>query len=105
LVNQAALDGDVVAHTLLTNAAQQLATLASAVRGQLFEKGETASVAYIGGVYRSGLVLERFRLLVELEEGNSVIAPCYGPAAGALIEALRAARLHVTLKNLPEFEK
>ena len=41
------------------------------------------------------MVLERFRMLVELEDGNRVQAPRfgghYGPAAGALIEAYRAA--------------
>jgi hypothetical protein len=54
-------------------------------------------VAYIGGVFRSGIVLERFRILAELEEGARCHAPEYGPAAGALLEAYRAAGLHPQL--------
>ena len=105
LVDRAALDGDAVAHGILTNASQQLATLASAVRSRLFDHGETVHVAYIGGVYRSRMLLERFRLLVELEDGNHVSAPIHGPAAGALIEAYAAAGCHVPLSAGPEFEK
>ena len=54
---------------------------------QLFERGESAKTAYIGGVFKSEMLRERFRLLVELEDGNDVIAPQYGPGVGALIEA------------------
>ncbi len=105
LVDQAAVEGDAVAGRLLENAAQELASIAAAVRGQLFDKNESARVAYIGGVFRSGLLLERFRMLVELEEGNRCGLPVYGPAAGALIEAYRNAGLTPELTNLPETEK
>jgi N-acetylglucosamine kinase-like BadF-type ATPase len=74
-----------------------------AVRRQLWRPGERALVAYIGGVFRSELLLERFRLLVELEEGNHCQPPLYGPEAGALLEAYRAAGLHPKLR-LPESE-
>lgn len=105
LVDQAAQEGDAVACAILDKAAQDLASLASAVRGQLFESGETALVAYLGGAFRSGRLLERFRMLVELEESNRVVAPSYGPAAGALIEAWRAAGLRPDLSGLPSSEK
>jgi N-acetylglucosamine kinase-like BadF-type ATPase len=104
-VDQAASNGDAVAIQILDNAAQQLALFAGAVRGQLFAKGEAARVSYIGGVYRSSRVLERFRMLVELEEGNRAAAPVYGPAAGALIEAYRATHAEVSLSGVPEVEK
>jgi N-acetylglucosamine kinase-like BadF-type ATPase len=104
LVDQAAVEGDAIAREILLNAAQQLAAIAASVRRQLWQPGEPVPVAYIGGVFKSGLVLERFRTLVELEEGNRASPPLYGPAAGALFEAYRAAGLHPHLSNLPEFK-
>ena len=80
LVDEAALCGDATARNILLNAAQQLATFTSAARSQLFGNAEMAQVAPVGGVFRSGLLRERFRLLVELEDGNRVVEPRYGPA-------------------------
>ncbi len=105
LVDRAASDGDAVAHSILTNAAQQLATISSSVRTRLFDTYEIVHVAYIGGVYQSRMLLERFRMLVELEDGNHVSAPIYGPAAGALIEAYANAGCDVALSAVPEHEK
>jgi len=59
-------------------------------------------VSYVGGVFRSRLVLERFRMLVEMEEGNQVSPPAYGPAAGALLEAYQTSGIHVKLSNVQE---
>jgi N-acetylglucosamine kinase-like BadF-type ATPase len=97
-VDRAALAGDTVAQQILTNAAQELALFAGDVRGQLWEPGEAVEVAYIGGVFRSAAVLERFRLLVEMQEGARVIAPRFGPAEGALLEAYNAAGVAVDLQ-------
>ncbi|HXG31748.1 MAG TPA: BadF/BadG/BcrA/BcrD ATPase family protein [Bryobacteraceae bacterium] len=105
LVDRAAQDNDAVACALLDKAGQDLATLAFAVRRQIFGQGETALVAYLGGAFRSDRLRERFRMLVELEEGNRVVAPRFGPAAGALIEAWRAAGLRPTFSGLPASEK
>lgn len=91
LVDAVALSGDAVANEILHASAQTLAALAGAVREQLFEEGEPATVSYIGGVFRSRIVLERFRMLVELKDGNRAAAPAFGPAAGALIAAYRLA--------------
>lgn len=96
-VDRAARNGDAVAQRILSNAAQELATLAAAVRGQLWNPGEPVEIAYVGGVFRSGAVLERFRLLVEMENGARLIAPRFGPAEGALLEAYRAAGVAVSL--------
>jgi N-acetylglucosamine kinase-like BadF-type ATPase len=102
LVDQAALAGDPVARDILASSAQSLTLYASAVRRQLFAPAEPVRTAYIGGAFRSTFLLERFRTLVELEEGSSVVAPLYGPALGALIEAWRAAGLTPTpTGNLP----
>jgi hypothetical protein len=62
-------------------------------------------VAYIGGVFFSRIVLERFRQLVELEEGNRCGPPVYGPAAGALLEAYRACGLRPRLSHVPELKR
>jgi N-acetylglucosamine kinase-like BadF-type ATPase len=104
LVDDAAVEGDAVALDILGNAAQQLATLTASVRRELWQEGEALTVAYIGGVFRSRILLERYRILVELEEGTRCSAPVYGPAAGALLEAYAAAGLRPALSNLPEFK-
>lgn len=95
LVNEAALHGDQAAREILHHAAQALATYVAAVRRQLFHRGETSNVSYIGGVFASELLRARFQLIVELEGESRVHAPSYGPAAGALIEAYRLGGLHV----------
>ncbi len=105
LVDEAARAGDAVATAILENAAEQLAALAAMVRRQLFAAGEPARVAYIGGVFRSAILLDRYRLLVEAEAGNRCGPPVYGPAAGALLEAYAAAGLAPALKELPEMKK
>jgi N-acetylglucosamine kinase-like BadF-type ATPase len=91
LVDAAASDGDAVANEILTGAAAQLAILAAAVRSRLWKAGDRVELAYLGGVFRSRTVLERFRMLVELEEGVRCVAPRRGPAEGALLEAYRSA--------------
>src|ERR1022692_3833863 len=101
LVDEAAMAGDPVARDILHNAAQQLAVLTSSVRQQLWKPGEPARVAWTGGVFRSRMLLERYRCLVELEDGNCVGPPEYNPAAGALIEAYRAAGLQPRLSGVP----
>lgn len=105
LVDAAANDGDAVARNIIVNAAQQLATALSAVRMQIFAQGEAAKAAYIGGVFQSEMLRERFRLLVELEDGNTVIAPEYGPGVGALIEAYSGAGAQVRISGSAHAEK
>jgi N-acetylglucosamine kinase-like BadF-type ATPase len=97
LVDQAAENGDAMAREILNDAARELAAIADAVRGQLFDKGEPVRVAYIGGVFRSRTVLEKFTALV----GDGVAPPIYGPAAGALLEAYRAVGVQCALSDVP----
>jgi N-acetylglucosamine kinase-like BadF-type ATPase len=99
LVDATAREGDGVATAILHGAAQQLATLASAIRSQLWKTAEAVPVAYIGGAFRSEMLLDRFRSLVELDDGNRCGPPVYGPVEGALLEAYRAAGLNVTLSD------
>ena len=94
LVDDTAADSDPVAIELLRGAAQQLAMLAGAVRNELWSQGAPVEVAYIGGVFGSRLLLETFRLLVQLPDGVRCGPPQRGPAEGALLEAYRAAGIH-----------
>jgi N-acetylglucosamine kinase-like BadF-type ATPase len=89
LVDQAARAGDTVASDILASAAQALATMTGAVRAQLFGPSEAMDVCYSGGVFGSDPFRERFRMLVELQEGARVSAPRLSAAEGALIEAYR----------------
>lgn len=84
-----ASETDAVALEIVNNAAQQLATFAGSVRGQLWEPDAAIEVAYIGGVFESARLRERFRMLVEMADGVRCIAPRRGPAEGALREAIR----------------
>ena len=102
LVDAVALEGDPVARDILANAAQQLATLAASVGRRLFRPGEAMLVCHIGGVFRSRLLVERYRQIVELEEGARCQPPRYSPAAGALLEAYRAAGIHPALSGVLE---
>jgi N-acetylglucosamine kinase-like BadF-type ATPase len=101
LVDRTARDGDAVAREILLAAAQQLATLATAVRAQIFDGNASRRISYLGGVFRSEILLDRYRMLMQLDEGNRVAEPVFGPAAGALIEAYRAAGLTIALKDVP----
>jgi glucosamine kinase len=102
LVDHAARAGDAVASDILGSAAQQLATMTAAVRRQLFgssmEGPGQVNVCYSGGVFGSHPLLERFRMLAELEEGNRVSAPRHSAAEGALLEAYRLSGTKVNLR-------
>ncbi len=89
MVDRAATDGDPVALRIMESAAIQLAMLAAAVRPQLWQPGVPVEVAYIGGVFRSAPLREKFRLLIEMEPGVRCVAPLHGPDRGALLEAYR----------------
>ena len=102
LVDQAAGEGDPMACEILARAGQALADLAGAIRPQLFASGEPARISYIGGVFRSPTVRQRFFDLVATDPANHVEAPLYGPAAGALLEAYRAAGISCALADVPE---
>jgi len=99
VIDRAAAAGDAVAQDLLKSAAQSLAGLAGVVRGPIFSSSEPVSVGYSGGVFRSEVLLARFRMLVELDESNTCVAPLHCPAAGALIEAYRAAGVDCKLQS------
>jgi N-acetylglucosamine kinase-like BadF-type ATPase len=102
IVNRIAEDGDTVAIGILHDAARELATLAALVRRQLWSEGESARVAWVGGVFHSVTLLERFRTLVNLEENTICEPPKHGPATGALLLAYRAAGIRDVRNPMPE---
>ncbi|HWF08387.1 MAG TPA: BadF/BadG/BcrA/BcrD ATPase family protein [Bryobacteraceae bacterium] len=91
VVNRIAEEGDPIASGILENAARELALLASAVRRQLWSEEELTRVAWVGGVFQSAILLERFRTLVTLDEKTTCAAPEHGPAIGALLLARQSA--------------
>ncbi len=95
VVNRVAEEGDGVAIGILHQSAQSLAMLAGAVRRQLWEDTEPSRLAWIGGTFGSRLLLERFRLLVELDGLVTATGPDRPPAIGALILACKSAGISV----------
>lgn len=104
-VDRIACEGDPVAGDILRHAAQQLALLAASVRRQLWSEDmaplSTVSVSWIGGVFQSLILLERFRTLTMLDGGAEAEPPRHSPAAGALILAYRVAGLPLLPQPLP----
>ena len=101
LLDRIARDGDMMAREILLAGAQQLAALAGAVRAQIFDAKAPCRISYTGGVFRSEILLTRYRTLMELTDGNRVVEPVYGPAAGALLAAYGAAGLTISLQDVP----
>jgi N-acetylglucosamine kinase-like BadF-type ATPase len=101
LVDGAAGGGDRIALDILTASAQQLASHAASVRAQLWGSAmgsPPVDIAYSGGVFRSQRLLERFRLLVELEPGTRCAPPEHTAAEGALLAAYREAGFELQLQ-------
>ncbi len=108
-VDRIASEGDPVAADILRNAAQQLAMLAASVKRQLWneEAAEEAPIqlAWVGGVFQSQILLERFRTLVLLDGNVQAESPKRSPAAGALITAYRAAGLPSLLPHPVHYDQ
>lgn len=104
LVDECAAAGDTIAQDLLNVAAQQLSSITTACRRQLFKEDEKVFVAHIGGVFKSEPLRERFRFLVEFYGTTTLGEPKMNPAAGALLEAYRSVQRTVTLSNVPDLK-
>ena len=105
LVAQAAEERDPVACTIVTGAASDLSDYAASIYRHLFQPGEHAPVARVGGAFQSCLLSDEFTRIVRQTIACDVVRPRYNPAAGALIEALRLDGNSSDLSNLPEFHK
>jgi N-acetylglucosamine kinase-like BadF-type ATPase len=98
-VDHLAEEGDPTAIGLMQQAAQQLALLIASVRRQLWSEGETVPVSWTGGAFQSTTLLDRFRLLIALQDAAVCEAPLHGPAVGALMLAWKAAGLQPNIKG------
>lgn len=106
LVDEAATSGDRIARDILSGAAQQLAGIAVACRRLAVGVDAEAAVSPIGGVFHSATIKADFVSRIGDIPGMSVRPPKYNPAAGALLEAYRAAgRTVPELTGLPDQEK
>jgi len=92
LVVKAAQEEDAVAQQIVTEAAYELALVASAVINRLSFGGDSVPVAPLGGVFRAGdLVLRPFRRrLCRLQPLARIVAPILPAACGSVLLALRA---------------
>lgn len=104
LVSDAAEKGDRVANGILESAACQLTIITNAVRNQLFQASELVDVAYVGGAFRSTIMLRHYVTLLEAAGRNRVGPPKYGPAVGALIEAYQSVGINPKPIGLPSFD-
>jgi len=99
LVDTEAEAGDEIAIAILDQTAEALAMFTNAVRQQL---DDPRQVSPIGSVWRSRILTTSFQRRMQ---DFPFVAPLFGPAAGALLEAFALANRNVTLTNLPESEK
>jgi N-acetylglucosamine kinase-like BadF-type ATPase len=98
-VGQVAEAGDAVAREVLEGRAREMADFARSIARRLWKPGESVRVAHIGGVFASRLLFDKYRAEIA-RNGYVSIAPLAGPAAGALIEAYRAAGVTPDLGKL-----
>jgi N-acetylglucosamine kinase-like BadF-type ATPase len=105
LVTQAAEDGDKVAVEIFDTAAAELTRFVEGVHRHLFRVDERVPLAYIGGAFQSALLVKKFKSRVRDSIASSIGPPRLGPAAGALLEALRMDGNRAELSGLPDSEK
>jgi N-acetylglucosamine kinase-like BadF-type ATPase len=105
LVSDAAEEGDDEAQRILSEAANHLAGYVEGVHRVIFRPMEAATVSYIGGAFQSRILLEEFVKTIRYRLACPVSAPKLEPAAGALLEALRADGNSSVLSGLPSLPK
>lgn len=105
IVDAAANAGDAVATSIIEESTKYLASLVRAVHQQLFQQGEDVTIAYIGGVFRSSLVLASTTAHIHKELRCRLTPPQYNPAAGAVLEALRLDGNPSLPSGMPVLEK
>jgi N-acetylglucosamine kinase-like BadF-type ATPase len=105
LVTRAAEEGDEVAMRIFDAAAAELVRFVEGVHRNLFQADQRVPLAYIGGAFRSAPLLASFKNHVRDSLASRIGPPRLGPAAGALLEALRMDGVRVELSTVPESEK
>ena len=105
LVSDAAEEGDEEAQRILFDAANQLVSYVEGVHRVIFQPMQAVPIAHIGGVFKSRLLLEEFVKTVRYRLACPVVSPKMEPAAGALLEALRADGNLSSISTLPQSER
>jgi N-acetylglucosamine kinase-like BadF-type ATPase len=105
VVAETAANGDLIAKEILREAARDLVTYVEGVYRNLFSSREQPKIAFVGGVFRNPDLRTTFVELVRERIGVQPESPLLGPAAGALLDALRADGNSSHLRNVPESEK
>lgn len=105
LVSEAAQKGDAIAREIVKEAAAKLAWFVEGVYRHLFISGGTIPVVYIGGVFKSRLLLSDFEAQILSLIRCPTQAPRFNPAGGAVLEALRLDGNESSLSGVPESEK
>jgi N-acetylglucosamine kinase-like BadF-type ATPase len=100
VVSSLAEAGDAVSRHVLEQAAQSLASIALAVRTELWDVNVAVRFSYIGGAFRSDLLLSYFRSHIESHAGCQTSPPLLDAAAGALLEAYHADGISPNLDKL-----
>ncbi len=104
IVSQAAEQGDGIAREIANEAATKLSWFVEGVYRTLFAHGNVP-VCYIGGVFRSQIVLTAFESQIRDAISCETQPPRFNPAAGAVLEALRLDGNKSALSGVPESEK
>jgi N-acetylglucosamine kinase-like BadF-type ATPase len=102
LVSDAAEESDEEAQRILFDAASQLVSYVEGVHRVIFQSMQPVPIAYIGGVFKSRLLLEEFVKTIRYRLAYPALPPKMDPAAGALLEALRADGNSSPVSNLPK---
>ena len=105
VVSEAAESGDTVAREILSRAAANLVRYTQAVYHQLFSSSEDIVASYMGGVFRSRLLRAEFEERVRSSIHCRTQPPRFGPAAGAVLDALHLDGNESDLRDVPESEK
>lgn len=99
-VDEAAAQSDAVARLVLMNAARDLAAFSGSIRTRLWRLADPVTASYIGGVFQSRILLTEFQERMKSDHACATAAPMLGSAAGALLEAFRAAGVAPDLDKL-----
>jgi N-acetylglucosamine kinase-like BadF-type ATPase len=100
-VDRAAVEGDPTAAAILHWAGTTLGHSVGQVRSTLWKEEDTqVAASYIGGVFKSSLVLSSFQETLKVNWDVNVRPPIWGADAGALIESYRLAGIHTTLREV-----
>lgn len=107
LVGNGANAGDKACLEIMSSAAHELALLVIAAANKVDFKGQTPIISTAGGVWKAGApIWEPFKKeVLEAIPNAKVVKPVYPPSIGALVLALKGARVELNDEVLANIEK